>query len=138
MPLRLLEPATAGEPVREIPIQSEEFLLGRGSDCDLRIHDTAVSRHHCLIRVRPDEVSLADLGSANGTFLNGTRVLSQTVLHTGDEIRLGEFRYLVDLGDDLVWAEQFLRNDVDPVAMTSRLPPKGMMKDLDIKDLKKD
>ena len=67
---------------------------------------------------------LADLGSSNGTYLNGTRVLSQTVLHTGDEIRVGDVRYVVDLGDDSAWAERFFRNEVDPVATTARVLPK--------------
>lgn len=125
---RLLEPRQEGQPVREIPIRGEEFLLGRGNDCELRLHDTAISRHHCLIRVRGGEATLSDLGSSNGTYLNGTRVLSQTTLHTGDEIRAGTFRYIVDLGDDPAWAEQYLRGDVDPVAVTSRLPPKPPIK----------
>ena len=134
MSLRLLEPAKEGEPIREIPISGEEFLLGRGVDCDLCLHDTAASRHHCLIRVRSGEVALVDLGSSNGTYLNGTRVLSQTVLHTGDEIRVGAFRYVVDLGDDPDWAEQYLRNDVDPKAVTSRLPPQEIAKKLHLRE----
>lgn len=129
MPLRLFEPGKPGEPVRENAVTGDEFLLGRGADCDLRLHDSAASRHHCLIRIRGGEVTLADLGSSNGTYLNGTRVLSQTALHTGDEIRIGDFRYIVDLGDDVAWTEQFLRGDVDPVAVTSRLPPKDRAKD---------
>ena len=130
MPLRLLEPGQKGEPVREIPILGGEFLLGRGTDCDLRLHDTAISRHHCLIRVRGQEVNLVDLGSSNGTYLNGTRVLSQTALQTGDEIRLGDHRYIVDRGDDPDWAEKYLQNDVDPRAVTSRLPPQDLAKKL--------
>ncbi len=136
MPLRLLEFGENGEHLREIPILNEEFLLGRGTDCDLRLHDNAVSRHHCLIRVRGGELSLADLGSSNGTYLNGTRVLSQTALQTGDEIRIGAARYLVDRGDDPDWAEKHLQNDVDPRAVTSRLPPQQLAKNLDVKDIK--
>ncbi|MCI0682710.1 MAG: FHA domain-containing protein [Gemmataceae bacterium] len=121
---RLLEPGKAGERIREIAIPGEEFLLGRGPECDLRLHDSATSRRHCLIRVRGDEATLADLGSSNGTFVNGARVLSQSVLHTGDEIRVGELLYIVDLGDDPAWTARFLRSDVDPVATTSRFPPR--------------
>src|SRR5262245_22726835 len=119
---RLLEPGKEGEHVREVCIYAEEFLVGRGADCNLRLQDSATSRHHCLIRVRGDEATLVDLGSSNGTYLNGDRVLSQSVLHTGDEIRIGEFRYVVDLGDDPAWTERFMRC-VDPVATTMRRPP---------------
>jgi predicted component of type VI protein secretion system len=128
MSLRLLEPGQSGEAVREFTITGQEFLLGRGDDCDLRVHDTAISRHHCLIRVRGREVSLVDLGSSNGTFVNGQRVLSQMSLQTGDEISLGPCRYLIDLGDDPKWAEQFQLNDVDPTAVTARLPHNPLKK----------
>ena len=119
---RLLEPGKEGERVREVGIYADEFLVGRGADCNLRLQDSATSRHHCLIRVRGDEATLVDLGSSNGTYLNGVRVLSQSALHTGDEIRIGEFRYIVDLGDDPAWAERFMHH-VDPVATTMRRPP---------------
>lgn len=128
MALRLLEPGKEGERLREFPISGDEFLLGRGNDCDLCLYDTTASRHHCLIRVRGDEVTLVDLGSSNGTFLNGTRVLSQTILQTGDEIRVGACRYVVDLGNDPDWTDEFLGKSVDPKALTSRLPPKELFK----------
>ena len=128
MVLRLLEPGKEGERLREYLIHGDEFLLGRGNDCDLCLYDTTASRHHCLIRVRGSEITLADLGSSNGTFLNGTRVISQTALQTGDEIRVGACRYVVDLGNDADFAEQFLRSDVDPKALTSRLPPQELAK----------
>jgi pSer/pThr/pTyr-binding forkhead associated (FHA) protein len=96
---KLIEPAVGMERTREITVPKEEFLIGRGSDCDLRVNDEDVSRHHCLIRVRGPEATLSDLGSSNGTFVNGKRVLSQVTLVSGDEIRLGKCQFLVDLGD---------------------------------------
>jgi pSer/pThr/pTyr-binding forkhead associated (FHA) protein len=96
---KLIEPAVGLERTREVSILKEEFLIGRGPDCDLRVNDEDISRHHCLIRVRGQEATLSDLGSSNGTFVNDKRVLSQTALVSGDEIRLGKCRFLVDLGD---------------------------------------
>ena len=126
MSIRLLEPGQGGERIREISIGGDEFLIGRGSDCDLRVHDNAISRHHCQIRVHGQEATIADLGSSNGTFVNGTRVLSQTALHTGDEIQVGPCLYLVDLGDDPDWAEKQMGTDPDPRATTSHLPPQAL------------
>jgi len=126
MSIRLIEPGQGGERVREIPIVRDDFLLGRGSDCDLRVHDNAISRHHCQIRVHDHEVTIADLGSSNGTFVNSTRVLSQTALHTGDEIQVGPCLYLVDLGDDPDWAEKQMGVDADPSTTTSRLAPQEL------------
>jgi pSer/pThr/pTyr-binding forkhead associated (FHA) protein len=90
----------SGAHAREILINAEDFLVGRGEDCDLALHDAEVSRHHCTIRFRGSEAVVSDLGSSNGTFLNGHRIVSQTRVRTGDELRLGTFRFLIDLGDD--------------------------------------
>ncbi|HWY85870.1 MAG TPA: FHA domain-containing protein [Gemmataceae bacterium] len=120
---KLIEPAVGAERTREISIPREEFLIGRGSDCDLRVNDEDVSRHHCLIRVRGQEATLSDLGSSNGTFVNGKRVLSQVALVSGDEIRLAKCRFLVDLGDK---PEGFFKMPAatDPLAETRKINPK--------------
>jgi pSer/pThr/pTyr-binding forkhead associated (FHA) protein len=115
---KLIEPGGKAQQTREIPIRGKEFLIGRGNDCDLRLRDPNVSRHHCMIRIRPDEVTLHDLGSSNGTYVNGTRVISQAVLQSGDEIRLGEYHFILDLGVD----RELIRDktpDVDPLAKTA-------------------
>jgi pSer/pThr/pTyr-binding forkhead associated (FHA) protein len=99
MNVRLIERGSGTEPVREIAVTRSEFLIGRGADCDLRLRLSSISRHHCLIRLDAEGATLVDLGSSNGTFLNDNRVRSQAVLHSGDELRLGECRFTVDLGD---------------------------------------
>jgi pSer/pThr/pTyr-binding forkhead associated (FHA) protein len=99
MKQKLLEVGAVDGRVREILLTGDEFLVGRGDDCDLCLRDPEISRHHSLIRLRGHETVISDLGSSNGTFINGHRLLSQTKLSTGDEIVLGPFRYVVDLGD---------------------------------------
>ena len=117
--IRLIERgSTAGE-TREIPIAAEEFLIGRGADCDLRLRDTEISRHHCIIRVGADEAALVDLGSSNGTYLNGQRVRSQASLHTGDEVRLGSATFVIDLGEP--GGTKVDVPDADPLARTIKL-----------------
>jgi pSer/pThr/pTyr-binding forkhead associated (FHA) protein len=106
---------------REIPITKDEFLIGRGPDCDLRLGVSAVSRHHCLIRVRGGEALVIDLGSSNGTFLNDQRVRSQAQLHSGDQLTVGPFHFHVQLGsrEGISW---YAEPSNDPAAVTSRLP----------------
>jgi pSer/pThr/pTyr-binding forkhead associated (FHA) protein len=99
MKTRLIERCTAPAQARDFPIDKPEFLIGRGSDCDLRLRNSSVSRHHCIIRTSGTDVTLVDLGSINGTFVNGQRMRSQLELHSGDELRLGTSQFLVDLGD---------------------------------------
>jgi pSer/pThr/pTyr-binding forkhead associated (FHA) protein len=62
---------------------------------------------------------LIDLGSSNGSYLNGQRVLSQADLHSGDVLKLGSQEFVVDLGDDSV---NLGVTDVDPLAATIKVP----------------
>jgi pSer/pThr/pTyr-binding forkhead associated (FHA) protein len=122
---KLIEAAASAR--REIPITREEFLIGRGADCDLRLNASAVSRHHCLVRVRGQEATVIDLGSSNGTFLNGQRVRSQAPLHSGDELRLGSLAFVLELDDEdgISWGAE---TGVDPSANTLKL--KDLMRPL--------
>ena len=63
-------------------------LLGRGTDCDLRLVDPGVSRHHAELRVENDQVVLVDRGSTNGTFVNGQPV-RRVALTNGTHVTLG-------------------------------------------------
>jgi pSer/pThr/pTyr-binding forkhead associated (FHA) protein len=121
--IRLIERGTTAGQTREIPIPSAEFLIGRGADCDLRLRESAVSRHHCTIRVAAGEASIVDLGSSNGTFLNGQRVVSSSPLRSGDELTVGSATFLVDLDDPE--ASKLDVPDVDPLAGTIKLPKPG-------------
>ena len=63
-------------------------LVGRNSDCTVSLADPRASRRHAEIRPTADGFVLADLGSMNGTLVNGTAV-KERVLHDGDEISVG-------------------------------------------------
>lgn len=63
-------------------------ILGRGSDCDLRLEDAAISRHHAEVLWEYVLYQVRDLGSANGTFVNGRQVL-RAPLNEGDLLELG-------------------------------------------------
>lgn len=69
-------------------LQTPVTLLGRGTDCDLRLVDPGVSRHHAELRIENDQVVLVDLGSTNGTFVNGQPV-RRVALSDGIHISLG-------------------------------------------------
>jgi hypothetical protein len=73
---------------RTYEISTPLIILGRGTDCDLRLVDPGVSRHHAEIRVEDGEVVLVDLGSTNGTFVNGQPV-RRVLLTDGTRVTLG-------------------------------------------------
>lgn len=63
--------------------------LGRHDDCIIRIKSSQVSRRHCEIVETDGTLMVRDLGSSNGTFVNGQRVLGQHGLKVGDELTIG-------------------------------------------------
>ena len=69
------------------------ILLGRHADCELRLHpeiDLSVSARHARITRRGDDWLIEDLGSRNGTWVNGTRINTAVPLHAGDRVLLGD------------------------------------------------
>src|SRR5207302_7712407 len=70
-------------------------VVGRGEDCDVVLEDGSVSRRHAqLARDDRGHYRLEDLGSANGTFMDGARVSSPTLLRDGSKLRFGDVELL--------------------------------------------
>jgi len=70
--------------------QHDTFMIGRSEDAQFCLpHDRFFSRHHCLLEIAPPQTFLRDLGSTNGTFVNGVRV-ETAHLKSGDRIQGGE------------------------------------------------
>lgn len=93
--LRVLSGPHAGE---TIPIRRGKLLIGREEDCHLRPESEFVSRHHCVLLLDDYTLRIRDLGSKNGTFVNGRRVGSgETILLHDDTISIGEMIGQIDL-----------------------------------------
>lgn len=78
-------------------------IIGRGSDCDLVLNESEMSRRHALIENTPEGLFLRDLGSVNGTFVNGTSV-RDTVLKPGDQIAFDQNRFMIEAPGYLIMA----------------------------------
>ena len=84
-----LQVRSGGESGTRIPVTGERLTMGRHSGCDVTLEDTTVSRQHAALVKRNDGWWAVDLGSTNGTSVNGTRAAEQRV-RPGDRIELGD------------------------------------------------
>ena len=98
-------------PGKAFPLEKEEILLGRDLANDIPISDPEISRRHARFMMQGESFLVEDLGSTNGTFLNGQRISSPQQLRAGDVITLGE---------DIVLAVEQMGFDPDATVVKSQ------------------
>jgi predicted component of type VI protein secretion system len=81
---------------RVVRLASPETYIGRQKGCGVRIPSAEVSRRHCALRQADGFLTVQDLGSINGTFVNGTRVITSEVVRPGDHLEVGPVRFIVE------------------------------------------
>ncbi len=79
-----------------VPLRGRTLLIGRAPECDLRLEDAYVSRHHCLLERAGGEWQLRDLGSRNGTWVGERRLERPLVLTPGVVFRVGRTHVLYE------------------------------------------
>ncbi|KXG73599.1 FHA domain-containing protein FhaB [Thermotalea metallivorans] len=80
--------------VKEVYNLADTVTIGRGNNNDIVIKDPYISNQHLKITLDENAYFLEDLDSANGTYLNGDRVLDAVKLKNGDRIKLGQIEFL--------------------------------------------
>jgi pSer/pThr/pTyr-binding forkhead associated (FHA) protein len=86
----------AGPGRREVREIDRELLIGRGG-ADMSIYDPTVSRRHAILRPVLEGVELEDLGSANGTLINGERVEGRRLLTEDTDVQVGSTTLRVEI-----------------------------------------
>lgn len=88
-----------GTVVQEQPVNRERIMIGRDQGCDVRINSDLVSRHHAVLVIESDRLWIADLGSTNGTFVDGSEI-KQCDLDDRQVIGVGDsqIEYIADDG----------------------------------------
>lgn len=74
-----------------------QFVIGRAKGCQLRPQSDAISRQHCVICVTEESATIRDLGSRNGTVVNGEKIEGTFTLSDGDELRVGPLKLTVSI-----------------------------------------
>lgn len=91
----VIEVREPGRAARRIPLSGAPIRIGRAPECELVLKDSRVSRRHARLHARDGVLVLTDLGSTNGTRVNGHRV-TELVLGEGDRIQIGETNLVVE------------------------------------------
>src|SRR6516165_3213327 len=80
---------------RKIQLHHETTIVGRRRDCNLCIPSSEVSRRHCLLQFQDGYLTIEDLNSVNGTFLNEARIVDKSVVYPGDRLAIGPVLFTV-------------------------------------------
>src|SRR3954453_14550216 len=91
-----LVPVDGGAPIE---IVKDLVVIGRKEDCDVRLEHKSVSKLHCIVVKTDGLLLLRDLGSTNGTCVNGTRVRRACLL-PNDQVSIAHYKFRVYLGPD--------------------------------------
>ncbi|HEB54998.1 MAG TPA: FHA domain-containing protein [Gammaproteobacteria bacterium] len=81
-----------GAVIREYPIEKDSLSIGRKHGNDIQLNDLTVSGRHALIISMGEHIYVDDLGSTNGTLMNGARV-TKTLIKHGDVIQVGNYQF---------------------------------------------
>lgn len=121
------------------PLTSGLVVIGRRRNCDLRIPIESVSRRHCQIDISNGQVTIRDLGSKNGTYLNGRRI-DQALAKAGDRLQVGPVIFVLQVDGQPAQIKPPGRRRPETVTTHDGfedLDASGSLADLDLEDLDK-
>jgi len=91
---------------KRIPLSAAVFRIGRGETCNLRPNSERVSREHAEFMIKNDAIQVRDLGSRNGTLVNGKPIDEATTLARGDQVAVGPLTFVVAVDGSTTPASQ--------------------------------
>lgn len=119
MPARLV-PLANGRRGTPIPLEQDEVVIGRDPSVDVMLDSACVSRRHAALRALGDHYTLYDLGSSNGTRVNGADLREPVLLQPGDSIELGgEVTVLYEVSEPGGWQRWALASGVGVLALAA-------------------
>src|SRR5258706_13096729 len=122
MPALLLLSGPAAGLRREV---TGEVILGRSPSCDIPLEDSKVSRRHARIAIEEGTARVSDLGSRNGTIVNGEKIEAEAVLLPGDRGQVGDTTVLFEPPTRAALPQREDPGDLQNQPVEGLLPPVG-------------
>lgn len=107
----------------QFSITTNRVVLGREETCDIVIQDAEVSRRHCQISWEGNAYVIQDLGSTNGTFVNGSQIGVPRVLTNGDTLGLGQTTLIFESQEDSSWSQEAYASSAQQQAPQTAFEP---------------
>jgi len=112
-----------GAIIREYAIDKDSISIGRKHGNDIQLNDLTVSGRHSLVTLLGDKAYVDDLGSTNGTLLNGARV-AKSILNHGDVIQIGNYQFTYFENEETEYEPtMFLRAEIEDTQIIQTNPP---------------
>src|SRR3954470_21010368 len=116
---------------RAFTVRSDKAVLGRARGCAVRIPSAEVSRQHCRLTVEDGLVQVKDLGSVNGTLLNGRKIRGKEYVRPGDNLTVGPVTFVVEYELTPDALERMHGGSEDPVDLLADLADGEVIADAD-------
>lgn len=126
----LVKPVAQASPTLDFPTQ--EIIVGRDAACDHVFDHPMVSRRHAKLTRTRSGVTVEDLGSSNGTFVNGQMITQVTELKVGDIISLGSFELRLNLQGLIEQSDLRGKLGIEVRSLTVKVPGKMLLDDLSL------
>lgn len=114
-----------GAIIREFMIDKDSISIGRKHGNDIQLNDLTVSGRHALVTNLAEGIYIDDLGSTNGTLLNGARIAKSVLTH-GDVVQVGNYQFTYFEDEEANYEPtMFLRAEIEDTQIMEMNPPKA-------------
>src|SRR4051812_42809577 len=104
-----------------------EVVLGRSPSCEIPLEDSKVSRRHAKIVVENGQAKVTDLGSRNGTLVNGEKIEGETIMLPGDQFQIGDSTVLFEPPTRAALTEKERPGELSSTPLEELLPAAGSL-----------
>ena len=103
------------------PLDRPQLSIGRGDECDISLDGLLISNNHARISQSSSGITIEDLNSTNGTYVNGQRITSRTLIRSEDVVHIGPFMLRVDPQRGVMVFDTRAKTRLDVVRMTKEV-----------------